>query len=100
MYQKYFGSKTWEYDVINEIPGEEAGFKTVAISAKENYAYGFLKHEAGVHRLVRQSPFNADKLRQTSFASVEVLPELTDVDLPDIEIKDADIEWLKTHGYK
>src|SRR3990167_7049432 len=51
MYQKYFGAKKWDFEVINEIPGEEAGFKTVAVSIKENYAYGFLKHEAGVHRL-------------------------------------------------
>ena len=70
MYQKYFGSKSWDFEVINEIPGEEAGFKTVAVSIKENYAYGFLKHEAGVHRLVRQSPFNAANFIQTSFSLV------------------------------
>ena len=91
MYQKYFASKAWEYDVINEIPGEEAGFKTVAISANENYAYGFLKHEAGVHRLVRQSPFNAANLRQTSFALVEVVPQVEES--AEIEIKPEDIEF-------
>src|SRR3972149_9660749 len=91
MYQKYFGSKTWEYDVINEIPGEEAGFKTVAISVKENYAYGFLKHEAGVHRLVRQSPFNAANLRQTSFALVEVVPQVEES--AEIEVRPEDIEF-------
>jgi len=93
MYQKYFGSKSWDFEVINEIPGEEAGFKTVAVSIKENYAYGFLKHEAGVHRLVRQSPFNADKLRQTSFALIEVMPELEDIDLPGIKINEDDLDW-------
>src|SRR3989344_4689896 len=81
----------WEYDVINEIPGEEAGFKTVAISAKENYAYGFLKHEAGVHRLVRKSPFNAANLRQTSFALVEVVPQVEES--AEIEIRPEDIEF-------
>ena len=91
MYQKYFASKAWEYDVINEIPGEEAGFKTVAISVNENYTYGFLKHEAGVHRLVRQSPFNAANLRQTSFAMVEVVPQVEES--AEIEIKPEDIEF-------
>ena len=91
MYQKYFASKTWEYDVINEIPGEEAGFKTVAISVKVDYAYGFLKHEAGVHRLVRQSPFNAANLRQTSFALVEVVPQIEE--LAQIEVRPEDIEF-------
>ena len=91
MYQKYFASKTWEYDVINEIPGEEAGFKTVAISVKVDYAYGFLKHEAGVHRLVRQSPFNAANLRQTSFALVEAVPQIEE--LAQIEVRPEDIEF-------
>ena len=91
MYQKYFNSKAWDFEVINEIPGEEAGFKTVAISAKVDYAYGFLKHEAGVHRLVRQSPFNAANLRQTSFANVEVMPLIEDQS--DVDIKPEDIEF-------
>lgn len=91
MYQKYFSSKSWDFEVINEIPGEEAGFKTVAIVVREEYAYGLLRREAGVHRLVRQSPFNAANLRQTSFALVEVVPEVDE--LPDIEIKTEDIEF-------
>lgn len=91
MYQKYFSSKSWDFEVINEIPGEEAGLKTVAIVVREEYAYGLLRREAGVHRLVRQSPFNAANLRQTSFALVEVIPEVDD--LPDIEIKPEEIEF-------
>jgi peptide chain release factor 2 len=91
MYQKYFSSKSWDFEVINEIPGEEAGFKTVAVVIREEYAYGLLRREAGVHRLVRQSPFNAANLRQTSFALVEVVPEVDE--LPDIEIKTEDIEF-------
>ncbi|MBI3342363.1 peptide chain release factor 2 [Candidatus Curtissbacteria bacterium] len=91
MYQKYFGKISWNYDVIDEMPGEEAGFKTVSIAINEPYAYGILAREAGVHRLVRQSPFNAQSLRQTSFALVEVMPEIEESD--DIEINPEDIEF-------
>lgn len=91
MYTRYFERKGWSFEVIEQTPGEEAGFKSVAVSVEGKYAYGFLKFEAGTHRLVRQSPFNADNLRQTSFALVEVLPQI-DQD-PDIIIKDDDIEF-------
>lgn len=91
MYQKYFSSQKWNYQVINEERGEEAGFKTVTILAIYPYAYGLLRGEAGVHRLVRQSPFNAASLRQTSFALVEVMPEVEE--LPEVEIKPEDIEF-------
>lgn len=92
MYEKYFGSKKWDYDVIDEDPGEEAGFKTITMIVREDFAYGLLKNEAGVHRLVRQSPFNAANLRQTSFALVEVMPEI-DESSNIIEIKPDDIEF-------
>ena len=82
-----------EQDILEETPGEEAGIKSIVISVIGSHVYGFLHHEAGVHRLVRQSPFNADKLRQTSFALVEALPELEAMDLPDIKIKDEDLDW-------
>jgi peptide chain release factor 2 len=91
MYTRYFERRGWSYEVIEQTPGDEAGLKSVVISVNGKYAYGFLKFEAGTHRLVRQSPFNADNLRQTSFALVEVLPQI-DQD-PDIEIKDEDIEF-------
>ncbi len=92
MYQKYFGKKKWSHEILNEVPGEEAGFKTVSIAVSAEYAYGLLKSESGVHRLVRQSPFNADQLRQTSFALVEVIPEIEE-DQADIEIRDDEIEF-------
>lgn len=91
MYTRYFERKGWQFEVIEETPGEEAGLKSVTVSVDGQYAYGFLKHEGGTHRLVRQSPFNADKLRQTSFALVEVLPAVEDAQV--VDVKDDDIEW-------
>lgn len=91
MYSRYCETKKWQIHELSRIVGEEAGLKSVSAEIEAKYAYGFLKHEAGVHRLVRQSPFNADNLRQTSFALVEIIP-LLDSDV-DIEIKDEDIEF-------
>lgn len=91
MYTRFFEQKGWKTETVDWVDGEEAGIKTVVMNVRGEYAYGLLHCEAGVHRLVRQSPFNADKLRQTSFALVEVLPIIEGGD--DIEIKDTDIEW-------
>jgi peptide chain release factor 2 len=91
MYSRYFEKKGWNYQTLEETPGEEAGLKSVIIEVNGEYAYGFLKHEAGTHRLVRQSPFNADNLRQTSFALVEVMPNIEEA--AGIVIKDEDLEW-------
>ncbi len=91
MYARFFEKKGWEYKALEETPGEEAGYKNITIEVNGDFAYGYLKGEAGVHRLVRQSPFNADKLRQTSFALVEVMPNIEESN--DVEIKDEDLEW-------
>lgn len=93
MYARFCESRGWTIEVLDMTAGEEAGIKSVTFKVTGSYAYGYLKGEAGTHRLVRQSPFNADALRQTSFALVEVLPELADIDIPDIEIKDDDLDW-------
>lgn len=90
MYTRYFEIKEWQYKLIDQSSGEEAGIKSAVLEIQAPHAYGYLKHENGTHRLVRQSPFNADNLRQTSFASVEVMP-LVDDDI-DIEVKDEDLE--------
>lgn len=89
MYQRFFERKGWKFEVSDESPGEEAGIKTMTFMVHAPLAFGYLKGEAGTHRLVRQSPFNADALRQTSFALVEVLPvlESTEIDVPESEIE-------------
>ncbi len=90
MYQRYFDRQGWKYEITDENPGEEAGIKTVSMIIHEPYAFGYLKGERGTHRLVRQSPFNADNLRQTSFALVEVLPVINPAE---VELGEADIEF-------
>lgn len=99
MYQKYFSAQSWDFEVIDEIPGEEAGFKTVTMTIDEDYAFGILKNESGVHRLVRQSPFNAANLRQTSFALVEVTPEIEKAEELDIKEDDIEFEAFRSGGH-
>ncbi|HEV2339492.1 MAG TPA: peptide chain release factor 2 [Patescibacteria group bacterium] len=91
MYSRYIEKKGWKEEIIDQMPGEEAGFKSITVQVDGQYAYGFLKYESGVHRLVRQSPFNADNLRQTSFALVEVLPQIEND--TEISVKNDDVEW-------
>jgi len=93
MYLRFCERRGWATQILDSTDGEEAGIKSITFKVEGLYAYGYLKGEAGTHRLVRQSPFNADKLRQTSFALVEILPELGDTDLLGIEIKEEDLEW-------
>ena len=93
MYLRFCEKRGWETGFMDRTAGEEAGIKSVTFKVNGTYAYGYLNGESGTHRLVRQSPFNADKLRQTSFALVEVLPQLEEKDLPDIDIKDEDLDW-------
>ncbi len=93
MYSKYVGLKNWKLEEIDFEPGTEVGIKTVTFEVSGDYAYGYLQYEAGVHRLVRQSPFNADHLRQTSFALVEVLPVLPATSDQQPVTRNEDIAW-------
>jgi len=93
MYMRFCEKRNWKFDMIDENRGEDTGIKSVTFKVSGMYAYGYLKNESGTHRLVRQSPFNSDNLRQTSFALVEVMPELEETDLLDIEIREEDLDW-------
>ena len=89
MYQRFCDKQEYTYEIMEQQAGEEAGIKSVTLHIKGNFAYGYLKCERGVHRLVRISPFDSNKRRHTSFASVSVVPEI-DQNI-NIEIKDEDI---------
>jgi len=91
MYLRFFERKKWKYEVVDFIAGEEAGIKSVSFKVNQSFAFGYLKKESGVHRLVRLSPFNADQLRQTSFAKVEVTPIFDSNS--DFEINPDEIEF-------
>lgn len=90
MYSRWVQHMDFTMEVLDYQDGEEAGVKSVSFLVKGEYAYGYLKGESGVHRLVRISPFDANSRRHTSFAAVEVLPEISDE--INIEIKSEDIE--------
>lgn len=98
MYVRWAESKKFKVETLDLLPGEEAGVKSVTLSVTGAYAYGYLKAEAGVHRLVRISPFDANKRRHTSFASVFIYPEVDEeVDLV-IEDKDLKIDTFRAGG--
>ena len=90
MYTRWCDTKNYKYEVIDVQAGDEVGLKNVSILIKGLYAYGYLKSEKGVHRLVRISPFDSNKRRHTTFASVEVIPEF-DTSI-NVEIKDDDLK--------
>ena len=95
MYLRYAERKGFKVEIIDSLPGEEAGLKSVTVRIEGDYAYGNLSHDSGVHRLVRISPFDANKRRHTSFAAVFVYPEVEE----DIEIE-IDPEELRIDTYR
>lgn len=91
MYIYFFENRGWDVSEVDRTLGEQAGIKDVVLLVKGEYAYGYLRAEAGVHRLVRPSPFNAQGKRQTSFASVDVVPDFEE-EGGDVEVPEADME--------
>ncbi|HMV81396.1 MAG TPA: peptide chain release factor 2 [Leptospiraceae bacterium] len=98
MYSRYFENKGYKVDLIDFQEGEGAGLKNVTMHVQGEYAYGYLKGENGVHRLVRISPFDANKRRHTSFVSVHVEPELDDSINVVIEDKDLKVDTYRSSG--
>lgn len=97
MYQKYIESRGWDFRILDQSFGEQSGTKHAVAEVSGRYAYGYLKNESGVHRLVRISPFSAKKLRHTSFALVDVLPEIEDVKI-EINPKDLRTDTFRSSG--
>jgi peptide chain release factor 2 len=98
MYLRWIESKGYTYQMMDLQPGEEAGVKSAVVEVKGEYAYGYLKAESGVHRLVRISPFDANKRRHTSFASLFVYPEIEDNLEVDIRDEDLRIDTYRASG--
>jgi len=92
MYRKYCDGRGWGWQMIHENENDHGGYRNITVEVSGKDAYGTLKNESGVHRLVRISPFNAAQKRHTSFSLVEVIPKFEQASEADIEISDADIE--------
>jgi peptide chain release factor 2 len=98
MFCRFVEHKGWNVQVLWESRGEEAGIKSLTFRVSGRHAFGYLRSEAGVHRLVRISPFDAEKMRHTSFALVEVIPELEDIEEIEINPKDLRIDTFMSGG--
>ena len=98
MYVRWAERKKYQTSVVDFQPGEEAGIKSVTFIASGPYAYGYLKGEIGIHRLVRLSPFDASNKRHTSFASVSVYPEVNEEVIVEIDENDLRIETFRASG--
>ncbi len=99
MVMRFCDKMGWKTKVVDESRGAEAGYKSIMFEVKGRFAFGYLKSEHGVHRLVRISPFDAEKMRHTSFALIEVLPELNDEVKVEIDPKDIRIDTFMAGGH-
>ncbi len=99
MLLRFCERRGWRAQVVDESKGQEAGIKSATVIVRGRWAYGYLKSEAGVHRLVRISPFDAEKMRHTSFALVEVLPEFADVEEQPIDERDLRVDTFLSSGH-
>ncbi|MEL7666052.1 MAG: peptide chain release factor 2 [Candidatus Shapirobacteria bacterium] len=99
MYVRYFEKKSWKHELLDMTSGDEAGIKSVSFKITYPFAYGYLRGENGVHRLVRLSPFNADQLRQTSFAKVEVSPVIENSNEVDIHPDEIEFSAFRAGGH-
>ncbi len=98
MYSRWSQDRGYGVQIIDILPGEEAGVKNVTLLIEGRYAYGYLKTENGVHRLVRISPFDSNKRRHTSFASVEVIPEVEDDIKIDVKAEEIRVDVFRSGG--
>ena len=98
MYQMWAQDQGYDFELISTVPGEQAGLRNVTLRVTGRYAYGYLKAEAGVHRLVRLSPFDSSKRRHTSFASVDVMPEVPEAEQVAIPAEDVRVETFRSSG--
>ena len=98
MYLKYFDNKGWSYFVMHKNENDHGGYRNITLEVSGKNAYGTLKNESGVHRLVRISPFNSKKLRHTSFSMVEVIPKFEKVGEVSIPPDDIRLEYSKSSG--
>jgi len=98
MYLRWAEEREFKTDILDYLPGDEAGVKSVTVMIKGHYAYGYLRSEMGIHRLVRISPFDAGGRRHTSFASVFIFPELDDTIDIDVNEKDLRIDTYRASG--
>lgn len=98
MYQRWAALKSWKVELVDTVDGDVAGIKSVTYKFEGPFAYGYAKAEKGVHRLVRISPFDANAKRHTSFASVDVTPEITDDIQIDIRPEDLEVDTFRASG--